>query len=101
MAMKPTDYDERIKRAEAQLKKWKADKKRLSTKETKAAQREAEAKRDEELRQEGYQFENLENWMKSRTIDAEGAQAFSVGMVSAKETRHRQRFVIVANMRSR
>ena len=33
MAMKSTDYNERIERAEAQLKKWKAEKKRLATKE--------------------------------------------------------------------
>ena len=38
----------------------------------KAAQREAEAKRDEELRQKGYQCEDIENWMKSRTITADG-----------------------------
>ena len=44
----------------------------LATKEAKAAQREAEAKRDEELRQKGYQCEDIENWMKSRTITADG-----------------------------
>ena len=72
MAMKSTDYNERIERAEAQLKKWKAEKKRLATKEAKAAQREAEAKRDEELRQKGYKYEDLENWMKSRSITIDG-----------------------------
>ena len=72
MAMKSTDYNERIERAEAQLKKWKAEKKRLATKEAKAAQREAEAKRDEDLRQKGYQYEDIEHWMKSRTITIDG-----------------------------
>lgn len=70
--MKSTDYDERIKRAEDQLKKWKAEKRKLATKEAKAAQREAEAKRDEELRQKGHEYEDLEAWMKSRTITING-----------------------------
>lgn len=72
MAMKSTDYDERIERAKAQLRKWQAEKKKLATKEAKAAQREAEAKRDAELRQKGYEFEDIENWMQSRTITIDG-----------------------------
>ena len=74
MAMKSTDYDERIERAEAQLKKWRAEKKKLATKEAKAAQREAEAKREAELRQKGFEFEDIENWMQSRTITIDGAK---------------------------
>ena len=74
MAMKSTDYDERIERAKAQLRKWQAEKKKLATKEAKAAQREAEAKRDAELRQKGYEFEDIENWMQSRTITIDGAK---------------------------
>jgi SOS response regulatory protein OraA/RecX len=72
--MKSTDYDERIERAEAQLKKWRAEKKKLATKEAKAAQREAEAKREAELRQKGFEFEDIENWMQSRTITIDGAK---------------------------
>lgn len=74
MAMKSTDYDERIERAKAQIRKWQAEKKKLATKEAKAAQREAEAKRDAELRQKGYEFEDIENWMQARTITIDGAK---------------------------
>ena len=78
MAMKSTDYDERIERGEAQIKKWKAERKKLATKEAKEAKRLADKKRDEDLRQKGHEFEDIEQWMKSCTITLEGGEKLTI-----------------------
>lgn len=68
-----SDYDARIDKAEKQIKEWKAQRRKLATKEAKAAQREAERQRDEDLRNKGIQYEDIEQWMKSNTITISGS----------------------------
>ena len=71
--MKSTDYDAKIEKAEAQLKEWKAQRRKLATKEAKAARIAAERQRTEDLLNKGIQYEDLEQWMKSNTITINGS----------------------------
>ncbi len=70
--MKSSDYDARIDKAEKQLKEWKAARRKLATKEAKAAREAAEAKRLEELQDKGIQYEDIEEWMKANSITIDG-----------------------------
>lgn len=67
--MKSNDYDERIERTEAQLKKWKSERRALATKEARAAKKEAERKETERLIEQGLEADSVFAWMRNTTVN--------------------------------
>lgn len=70
--MRSQDYDEKIQRAEEQLKKWRSERKRLRSKEVRKAAAEAERARQEELMRCGEEVQAYRDWMQDMTITQDG-----------------------------
>lgn len=94
--MKSTDYDEKILRYEQQLKKWKAERKHLASKEAKEAKKESERRETERLLALGSEADLAFAWMRDTTIRQKNGERISVWQWY-EQSSQRNKCVIDAN----